>query len=319
MTRLPPRIRIYFDPTTDFGFKKLFGEEGSKEFLIDFLNTLLPDYHQIESLTLLKSDQLPEQEDDRKAVFDILCRSQDGETFIVEMQKAALTYMMDRSVYYSTFPIQKQAPRGPWNFKLSPVYLIGILAFPYDTDEIRWGKRKLLRTFTLRDEENILMAKNLSFKILQLDFFTKKDEELTTHFEKWCYFLKNLESFDVLPNILNEPIFMKAAEIAKISNLSSEDLLLYEMSERGKNDMNLVEQEANRRGMERGMERGRLTTLIEMVLSAYLDGFTEQQISKFTKMPLQGVVEIINLYDKNKTYESNVTDILKTIMPQGDA
>ena len=118
----------------------------------------MPDYHQIESLTFLKSDQLPEHEDDRKAIFDILCRSQDGETFIVEMQKAALTYMMDRSVYYSTFPIQKQAPRGPWNFRLSPVYLIGILAFPYDTDEIRWGERRLLRTFTLRDEDNILMT-----------------------------------------------------------------------------------------------------------------------------------------------------------------
>ncbi len=32
----------YFNPFTDFGFKKLFGEEANKALLIDFLNALLP-------------------------------------------------------------------------------------------------------------------------------------------------------------------------------------------------------------------------------------------------------------------------------------
>ena len=30
----------YINPFTDFGFKKIFGEEASKELLIDFLNAL---------------------------------------------------------------------------------------------------------------------------------------------------------------------------------------------------------------------------------------------------------------------------------------
>ena len=32
----------YINPFTDFGFKKIFGEEASKPQLIDFLNALLP-------------------------------------------------------------------------------------------------------------------------------------------------------------------------------------------------------------------------------------------------------------------------------------
>jgi len=40
-------ISKYFNPYTDFGFKKLFGEEGSKDLLIDFLNQLLPAHHQV--------------------------------------------------------------------------------------------------------------------------------------------------------------------------------------------------------------------------------------------------------------------------------
>jgi hypothetical protein len=34
-------MATYINPYTDFGFKKLFGEEANKEVLIDFLNALL--------------------------------------------------------------------------------------------------------------------------------------------------------------------------------------------------------------------------------------------------------------------------------------
>lgn len=36
----------YLNPYTDFGFKKLFGEEANKDLLADFLNQLLPAKHQ---------------------------------------------------------------------------------------------------------------------------------------------------------------------------------------------------------------------------------------------------------------------------------
>ncbi|SKA68178.1 PD-(D/E)XK nuclease family transposase [Thiothrix eikelboomii] len=36
---------IYLNPLTDFGLKKLFGEEPNKDLLISFLNTLLPAHH----------------------------------------------------------------------------------------------------------------------------------------------------------------------------------------------------------------------------------------------------------------------------------
>ncbi|BAP57679.1 hypothetical protein THII_3382 [Thioploca ingrica] len=46
----PNSISRYLNSYTDFGFKKLFGEEGNKDLLTDFLNQLLPPYHQIHSL-----------------------------------------------------------------------------------------------------------------------------------------------------------------------------------------------------------------------------------------------------------------------------
>ena len=73
----------YIIPFTDFGFKKLFGEESHKEFLISFLNTLLPQKHQIQDLQYTKNEQQGTTAQDRKAIFDLSCVSPTGERFIV--------------------------------------------------------------------------------------------------------------------------------------------------------------------------------------------------------------------------------------------
>lgn len=61
----------YINPYTDFGFKKLFGEEASKDLLIDFLNTVLPQKHRIKSLEFRNTEQLGPGTLDRRAIYDI--------------------------------------------------------------------------------------------------------------------------------------------------------------------------------------------------------------------------------------------------------
>lgn len=78
----------YINPFTDFGFKKLFGEEPHKELLLDFLNELLKDEQgTIKELTYLKNEKLGVSQLDRKAIFDLYCTNEKGEKFIVELQK----------------------------------------------------------------------------------------------------------------------------------------------------------------------------------------------------------------------------------------
>jgi hypothetical protein len=118
----------YINPFTDFGFKKLFGSEPNKDLLIDFLNQVLPGKHKIKDLTYARTEQLGNSEADRKAIFDLYCIGENSERFIVEMQKAKQNFFKDRSVYYSSFPIQEQAKKGDWNYQLAAVYMVGILA-----------------------------------------------------------------------------------------------------------------------------------------------------------------------------------------------
>ena len=221
------REPIFINPYTDFGFKRLFGEEGTKDLLIDFLNQLLPVQHQIASLKFRNPENIPDLQFERKAFFDISCTAITGEEFIVEMQKAKVKYFKDRSIFYTTYPIRRQAKRGEWDFRLRPVYFIAILDFDYDED---LDNRKILREVSLKDQDGELFYDKLHFKYIQMPCFNKNEAELETHFDKWLFFLKNLENFEEIPKVLNEPIFQKGFEIAKIAKMKAVDYERYEKS-----------------------------------------------------------------------------------------
>ena len=220
-------IPKYINPYTDFGFKKLFGEDASKDLLIDFLNQLLPFHHQISTLEFRNGEMMGEISHDRKAIFDIYCQAQSGEKFIVEMQKAKVNFFKDRSIFYATIPIREQAKRGEWDFRLTPIYMIAILDFQYDEHEER---QKFFRSIKLKDQDGDVFYDKLTFKFIQMPLFKKQEHELETHFDKWIYFLKNLESFERIPHILQEPIFEKAFGIAELAKMTPSQYELYQES-----------------------------------------------------------------------------------------
>src|SRR3984957_8021056 len=143
----------YIDIFTDYGFKKIFGEEANKHLLIDFLNSLLPDAH-IKALTFKNAEQLPVTIDERKAVYDIYCENEHGEKFIVELQKAKQNYFIERTIYYSTFPISAQAAKGDWDYNLKAVYCIGLLDFKFSDYKNEEGEGEVVHIHTLKNQHN---------------------------------------------------------------------------------------------------------------------------------------------------------------------
>ena len=51
----------YINPFTDWGFKRLFGQELSKDLLISFLNDLLEDELHVKDVTFKDKEQLDDQ------------------------------------------------------------------------------------------------------------------------------------------------------------------------------------------------------------------------------------------------------------------
>lgn len=273
----------YINPLTDFGFKKLFGIEPNKELLIDFLNQLLPPVHQIKELTYTKNEHLGGTEYERKAIFDLYCESQSGEKFIVELQKAKQNFFKDRSVYYSTFPIQEQAKKGEWNFKLSAVYTIGILDFVFEEHK---NQKELLHTVKLKDQNGAIFYDKLTYIYIELPKFTKSDTELQTKFDKWLYVFRHLANLQNRPTILQERVFEKLFEIAEIAKFTPEEKGQYEESLKYYRDLkNVVDsskEEGIIEGKIEGIIEGKNERSIEVAKEMKTDGVSIDKISKYT-------------------------------------
>lgn len=255
----------YVNPFTDFGFKKLFGEEASKESLMDFLNSLLPSHTTITALSFKSPFQTGRNEMDRKAIFDVYCENQKGEKFVVELQKAKQNFFRDRTIFYSTFPIQEQAQRGDWDYRLTAVYCIGILDFTFDDYESEPERSEVVHTVQLKNQNNKVFFDKLTYTYLEMPNFRKGEDELETKLDKWLYFIRNLEDFDSIPSILNEPIFETAFQLAELAKYSQDERLEYEGSLKTYRDVkNMIDYafgdgyfEGEQEGMSKGRTLGR--------------------------------------------------------------
>lgn len=220
----------YVNPFTDFGFKRIFGEEPNKDLLLDFLNELLRDEQgEIVDLTYLKNENLGAAELDRRAIFDLYCENEKGEKFIVELQKTKQNFFKDRTVYYSTFPIREQAKKANWNYELNAVYTIAILDFVFDEDKDEPDKYRYDVKLTDIETKKIFYDK-LTFIYLEMPKFNKSINELETRFDKWLYVIKNLNRLQNIPEKLQEKIFEKLFEVAEISKFNQKQILSYEDS-----------------------------------------------------------------------------------------
>ena len=286
----------YINPLTDFGFKKLFGTELNKDLLIDFLNQILPKNKKVKDLVYSSTDKTGATKKDRKAIFDLYCTSPQGDRFIVEMQKAKQTYFKDRSVFYSTFPIQEQAERGDWNFKLNPVYSIGVLDFEFDDEPSDKENISLHHIIELKNQKGEVFYDKLKFVYLELPKFTKKVEELKTRYEKWLYVLRHLSDLQERPKALQERVFNKLFQAAEIANFSKEEKEAYEESLKHYRDIkNVVDsskEEGRLEGIEQGIEQGKVKESDENVKNGILKGYSDEIISDITGRNIEDIQRI---------------------------
>jgi predicted transposase/invertase (TIGR01784 family) len=270
----------YVNLFTDFGFKKIFGEEASKPMLLDFLNNLLPETHIVE-LSFKDKEKLGKTEADRKAIYDIYCQNDKGERIIIELQKAKQNYFKDRTVYYSTFPIQEQAEMGDWNYELKAVYCIGILDFTFD-DKLKITENEVIHTVQLKDQNNQLFYNKLKFVYLEMPHFVKTEQELATRLDKWLYFIKHLEDFQNIPEIFEDSIFMKAFETAEIAKFGQAELESYEYSLKIFRDNKAVYEYAVDTAFDEGKLEGKNEGKLEIAKAMKFKGISVSDISEIT-------------------------------------
>ena len=245
---------------TDFGFKRIFGTAMNKDLLICFLNSLFNGRQVVKDVSFLNPEKVGDLYTDRKAIFDVYCEGENGEKFIVEMQNAYQTYFKDRALFYSTFPIREQAPKGnEWDFKLNHIYTIALLNFSmneeaFDKEEIRHHVQ-LCDTATHQ-----VFYDKLEFIYVEIAKFNKSLEELETLYDKWLYALKNLYKLTQRPKALYDKVFDRLFEEAEIARFTPQEQREYEASKMAyrdiKNSIDTAKREGKEEGLAEGMEKG---------------------------------------------------------------
>ena len=242
----------YISLLTDFGFKRIFGTAMNKDLLICFLNSLFNGRQVVKDVKYLNPENVGDIYTDRKAIFDVYCEGENGEKFIVEMQNAYQTYFKDRALFYSTFPIREQAPKGnEWDFKLNHIYTVALLNFNMNEDA--FNKEEI--------RHHVQLCDTATHKVFydKLEF-NKSLDELETLYDKWLYALKNLYKLTQRPKALYDKVFDRLFEEAEIARFTPQEQREYEASKMAyrdiKNSIDTAKREGKEEGLAEGIEKG---------------------------------------------------------------
>jgi predicted transposase/invertase (TIGR01784 family) len=295
---------IYLDILTDFGFKHIFGKETNKDILIDFLNALFQGRKIISDISYNNIENNGAYDTTRDVFFDLLCTGADGEQFIVEMQRRLQPNFIDRCVFYTSRIINDQAPlKGDyWNYKIKGVFLIAILDFELKENNTNHCLTPV-ELINLNTKE--LFYDKLGYIFLELRKFNKKENELISDLDKWCYLLKHLHQMNETPSYLNKRVFNRIFKLAKISTLSPEERMALDLNLKSRRDWNntiayavaeataamFKEKEAMFKEKE-AMFKEKEAELQEIVRTMHHKGFSIETIHEITKLN----VEVINNY-----------------------
>jgi predicted transposase/invertase (TIGR01784 family) len=265
----------YIDPFTDFGFKHIFGKEENKRFLISFLNALLDIDDKIVDIEYRNLEKLGLNIIDRKAIFDVYCTDEKGNNFIVELQRSKQEYFRDRSVYYTTFPIQEQSKKGFWDYRLKRVYFVGILDFKMDDNHTDYLSK--VQLCNMKSKE--LFYDKLTYYYLEMPKFKKKEEELANQLDYWLWYLNNLAQTQIIPEKLKSNELIKEAfDVAEFLSLEKDEQFVYQLNLKARLDYRNVLKFAKKEAKIKGKIEGRVEGKIEGKKEGIQEGKKREKI-----------------------------------------
>ena len=259
----------YVSPLVDTGFKIIFEKE---DILREFLNDLLNPPSPIKSVQYLNVEMTPPNLKERKAEYDLRCKTEDGKEFIIEMQNLQQQFFTDRIIYYLSKSIAPQANKGKsvkdesgqlidWNYKLHPVYGIFFINF-------HLGDLKPLVTRTVRfkvEETGELFNDKVRIYTIELPCFKGKTEsDSKTRIEKWVYNLVNMEDMTTPLAFQDEmPVFKRLATVAEYANMTPAEQARYDYELKKYRDHYAQMEWATTKGLMEGRAKGEAIGLAE--------------------------------------------------------
>ena len=240
----------YADIMLDRWFKRSFKEYGNaNRLLLLFLQALIPE-RRIASLTYTPEESTNQNQDGKSVRVDVECTDENGQRFVVEVQRSEQHDFFDRAVYNSTFAIQRQLREGAERFAFKPVYFIGIMRFSLHPDD-----KRFLYSYCLKERETgETMTDDLHYIFLEVEKCSSAPDASLV--EKVGYALNHLPSLDGKPAGFDGEIFDLLFSSADLHNFAPDDKIKYLNDMTTERDIRNQIAFAKDKGFEEGREEG---------------------------------------------------------------
>ena len=291
----------YADLLNDEVFKLVFGQESTKDVMIEFLNQVIND-RTIVDVDYMDKEMHPGMRRSKRSVYDLLCRTDDGSKVIVELQRRKQDSYAERMLYYSMHQILKQVESGESSFDFCPVYVISILNFTLEQNDGIPDVRTVYRLY--EERYNRLLTDRVTYIFLELPKFAKEEDQLDGNVLDGMYFcLKNMTRMVEKPKVLTHNVFNRIFSITELYNMDEETRLkiLDSMTtERDlKNQFAYARKEGRALGIAEGRAEGRALGIEEGRAEGRAEGLAEgrkeERILLATKMKAEGLaLEVVS-------------------------
>lgn len=129
MEALYTEDQIFIPIISDYGFKATFGNESNTLFLRRALQALIKSEVPITEVKFDKNTFEGITQDGRSGIFDLACKDENDNHFIVEMQYGDAPYFVQRMKFYSLHKFNAMVKRGKFDYgTLSKIYCVALLA-----------------------------------------------------------------------------------------------------------------------------------------------------------------------------------------------
>jgi len=145
---------------------------------------------------------------------------------------------------------------------------------------------------------------------LSLPYFTKREEECETDFDRWMYLLKNMDSFEKIPEYAPKSVFGKILEVADVASLNEEERWEYDQALKHYRDYNNTLHTSYRQGKEKGYAEGEAKGLVKGRAEGEVIGLTKGIRQMLCNMQAMGM-DMATMAQITKLSEEEVVKLLQ--------
>ena len=275
----------YIDLMCDWAFKHVFGHD--KDSLMMLLNDFLPE--KIVDLEYDDKELDLFDHDDKLVVMDVVCKTENGQRILVEMQKSEKKNFRSRMLYYGAGMFYKQLKSGEDYGKLMPVYVICFMNFT-----LRHKQNQLVYRYEVfeeasheRYEPDKKKEQLLTWIYCELPRFAGPTSHELSPVEQWFDILQNMRNFALNPKHVDKR-FSGILEACRQNRLPDTEQIQYiraMISEREKQEIAEVY-------LERGIEQGIELNKKDMAKRMLERGYDSSEVAELTGLPIEEISQL---------------------------